>query len=143
MTLVLSCISDSLIFSLSVNGLVMPNNLLKKSALRLSDEQWDRNFQKSILFHNCCQKIWCKVPRTWFIFSAVHNVCFFSVFKTILNFVFLFLLHSVLNWCCKVLPLKSFKLKAGVIQFRRRINSFLYISESESGEISHACFKTW
>lgn len=30
MTLVLSCISDSLIFSLSVNGLVMPNNLLKK-----------------------------------------------------------------------------------------------------------------
>lgn len=25
---VLSCISDSLVFSLSVNGLVMPNNLL-------------------------------------------------------------------------------------------------------------------
>lgn len=30
MTLVLSCISDSLVFSLTVIGLVMPNNLLKK-----------------------------------------------------------------------------------------------------------------
>lgn len=29
MTLVLSCISDNLVFGLSVNGLVMPNNLLK------------------------------------------------------------------------------------------------------------------
>lgn len=54
-----------------------------------------------------------------------------------------FLLRSVLNWRCKVLPLKSFKLKAVVIQFRRQINSFLYISESEAGDISHACFKTW
>lgn len=39
MTLVLSCISESLVFSLSVNGLVMHNNLLEKSASKLSDEQ--------------------------------------------------------------------------------------------------------